>query len=129
MNLQLADGTVRCPAHMDASSYDRETDRPCLYCQEATSTTPAGLTPNQERTYAYHLNCGRTRSDALRIATDLPMAVRLDTGVVHLGDAVRAGLARNNLRALSVAISRSFCEFCGEAPRPVGDDLCESCGL
>lgn len=98
MNLQLADGTVRCSAHMDASSYDRETDRPCLYCQEAA-------------------------------ATDLPMAVRRDAGLAHLGDAVRARLACNDLRALSVAITRSFCEFCGEAPRPVGDALCESCGL
>lgn len=76
---------------------------------------PDGLTPNQGRTYAYHLNCGRTRSDALRIATgtsapDLPMAVRRDTGIVHLGDAVAAGLARNDLRALSVAIARSLCE-------------------
>lgn len=113
MNLQLADGTVRCPAHMDASSYDRETDRPCLYCEELTMT--ATFTPPP---VPYH-----------RPATDLPMAVRRDAGIVHLGDAVRARLASNDLRALSVAIARSFCEFCGEAPRPVGDALCESCGL
>lgn len=98
MNLQLADGTVRCSAHMDASSYDRTTHRPCLYCQEAG-------------------------------ATDLPMALRRETGVVHLGQAVVAGLAVNSPTALAVAIARSFCEFCGEAPRPVGDALCESCGL
>lgn len=64
-----------------------------------------------------------------RPVTDLPMAVRRNAGLAHLGDAVRVQLACNDLRALSVAITRSFCEFCGEAPRPVGDALCESCGL
>lgn len=64
-----------------------------------------------------------------RPATDLPMAVRRDAGTVHLGDAVRARLACNDLRALSVAISRTACDFCGAMPGPVGDALCEACGL
>lgn len=64
-----------------------------------------------------------------RPADDLSMRLRHDTGVVHLSQAVAAGLASNNLRALSVAISLSLCPFCGEAPAPVGTDLCPSCGL
>lgn len=51
----------------------------------------------------------------------LPDAVRRDTGIVHLGDAVRAGLAANSLRALSVAISLAQCPFC-----PPGDCDCEA---
>lgn len=51
----------------------------------------------------------------------LPDAVRRDTGIVHLGDAVRAGLAANSLRALSVAISMAECPFC-----PSGECDCEA---
>lgn len=43
MNVRLHDGSVRCTAHYDASSYQSMTDDPCLYCQadteEATETT------------------------------------------------------------------------------------------
>ena len=51
----------------------------------------------------------------------LPDAVRRDTGIVHLGDAVRAGLVMNNLRAFSVAVSLSQCPFC-----PPGECDCDS---
>lgn len=34
MNVRLADGTVRCADHFDASSYVSETDDPCLYCPD-----------------------------------------------------------------------------------------------
>lgn len=104
MNVQLTDGTARCADHMDASSYVRLTDSPCLYCQEAT-VTPASTRP------------------------DLAMTLRLDTGIAHLGQAVAAGLAKNDLRALCVGLSLTLCEFCGQAPLPVGDDLCDYCGL
>lgn len=38
MNVRLADGTVRCHAHFDASSYVSETSDPCLYCEERGGT-------------------------------------------------------------------------------------------
>jgi hypothetical protein len=39
MNVRLYDGTVRCPEHFDASSYEDETDDPCLYCPESSDET------------------------------------------------------------------------------------------
>ena len=49
MNYRLSDGTVRCEACMDASSYQGITTDPCLYCEvwgsvdgQEHETTPEG---------------------------------------------------------------------------------------
>jgi hypothetical protein len=39
MNVRLYDGTVRCPACFDASTYQAETSDPCLYCHAAPEPT------------------------------------------------------------------------------------------
>lgn len=129
-NLKLYDGTTRCHDHMDASSYQGQTDEPCTYCptDEAEScawataatchATPHG-SAGQCADHPINLTPGGHAAMLNRVATRTGVSLDKIPGQGHTSRHAtepaprlpyyplvghRAGLRRNDLGTLASAL-------------------------